>query len=155
MVVRAVEIDEAFADFFEESEGDGGVVDKLAVGGDTDGAAYDDLGVFAGREAAFFEDGVDFRRVFEVEDGFDGAGFLAGADEAFVGAFAEYHFQCADDDGFSGSGFAGDGDKAGAEFPCEFVNEGEITDFEEGEHWGNFKFQSLNFKEDEGANGGR
>ena len=89
----------------------------------------------AGGEAAFLEDGVDFCGVFEVEDGLDGAGVFSGADEGFFGALAEDHFQGSDDDGFPGSGLAGDGDEAGAELPCEFVDEGEVVDFEEGEHW--------------------
>ena len=87
-----------------------------------------------GVEAAVFEDGVDFARVAEFEHGLDRAGVLAGADERFVGAFAEHEFERADDDGLAGAGFPGDADQAGAEFPDEFIDEGEIADFEKGEH---------------------
>ena len=139
MIVRAVEIDKALADFFQKREGDRGVVDELAVRGNADGATDDDLGVLAGFEAAFFEDCVDFGRVCKIEDGLDGAGVLAGADEAFVGALSEDHFQGTDDDGFPGTRFARDRDEAGTQLPYEFVNEGEVSDFEKGEHAGNSK----------------
>jgi hypothetical protein len=59
---------------------------------------------------------------------------LAGADQRFVGALAEHEFEGADDDGLAGTGFPGDADQAGAEFPDEFVDQGEVADFEQGEH---------------------
>jgi hypothetical protein len=129
-----VEINEMFADFFEEIDGDGRVVDELTVGRGADGATDDDLGVVAGRESTFFEDGVDFGGIGKIEHRFDGAGVLTGTDEVFIGTFAEDHFQSADDDGFPSTRFTSDRDQARAEFPYEFVNECEIANFEEGEH---------------------
>ena len=134
VVVRAVQVHEVIAEALEQGQGDRGIVDELAVGGLADHPAHDELGVLAGRQAAVFEDGVDFARVAEFEHGLHRAGVLAGADQRFVGAFAEHQFERADDDGLAGTGFAGDADQARAEFPGEFIDEGQIADFEQGEH---------------------
>jgi hypothetical protein len=132
--VWAVEIDEAFADFFQERQRDGGVVDELAVGCGADGAPDDNLFVLTGFKAAFFENGIDFGGVLEIKNRLDGAGVFTGADQAFIGTLSENHFKGSDDNRFSSTGFASDRDEAGAEFPYEFVYEGEVADFEKGEH---------------------
>ena len=134
MVVRPVEIDEVLAEAFEQRECDRRVVDKLAACRLPDRAADDELVVVAGGETAFFEDRVDAGRVGEFEDRLDEALIFAGADERFVGALAEHEFECADDDGFAGARFTGHADESGAEFPCEFIDECEVADFQKGEH---------------------
>ena len=71
MIVWAVEIDEVFAEAFEQGERDRRIVDKLAACGLPDRAADDELVVVAGGESAFFEDWVDAGRVCELEDRLD------------------------------------------------------------------------------------
>ena len=122
------------AEFFEQGEGHRGVIDELAICRLTDDPADDQLGVIAGGKAAVFEDGIDFLRILEFENRFDRAAFLAGADQRFFRAFAEDEFERSDNDGFSGARFSGHADEPRAEFPGEFVNEGEIADFKKGEH---------------------
>jgi len=125
------------AEAFEQGEGDRGIVDELAVGGLADDTAHDELGVIARLKAAVFEDGIDVARVPEFEHGLDRAGILAGADQGFVRAFAEHEFEGADDDGLAGTGFASDAYESRPEFPREFIDKGQIADFEQGEHaWG-------------------
>ncbi len=81
VVVGPVEVDEARAEALEEGKGDGGVIDKgLAASGGLDGAPKNELSAFAGVEAGFGEEGVDFRGIREVESGLDGALGFAGAD---------------------------------------------------------------------------
>ena len=135
VVVGAVEVDEAGAEALEEGQGDGGVVDKgLAAAGGLDGAAEDELSAFAGVEAGFGEEGVDFRGVGEVEGGLDGALGFAGTDRGGVGAFAEEQIEGPDEDGFAGAGFAGDDVEPGFERDGGFLDEGEIFHSQERQH---------------------
>ena len=100
----------------------------------SDRPADNELVVVAGSEPAFFQNRIDTGRVREFEDCLDEALILAGANERFVGAFAEHEFEGANDHGFAGACFTGYANESGAEFPCEFVDECEIADFQECEH---------------------
>ena len=82
VVVGSVDVDKVLAKRCECGERGGRVVDELAVvAGGGDGAAKKELGVFAGFEAVFGEEGLDSRiEGGDVEDGFNSAVFGAGAD---------------------------------------------------------------------------
>ncbi len=137
VVVGAVDVDEVFAEAFEELGGGGGGVDlAAAVALEGEGAADDELVVFAEGEAAFFEDGVEGLGigVFDLEGAFDGGFGFAAADEAFVGAFAEEEAEGAHEDGFARAGFAGDDVEAVSELGFGGVNDGEVADCEVAEH---------------------
>jgi hypothetical protein len=129
-----VEVHEVFTQALQQGKSDRRVIDELAVRRLPDDPADDELGVVARIQAAVCEDGIDFRRILELEDRLDRTGFFPRPNQRFLSPLAEHQFQGSDDNGFSGPGLAGDADQSGAEFPSEFIHEGEIADFEESEH---------------------
>jgi len=134
VVVRAMQVHEVIAEALEQGERDRRIVDKLAVGGLADQAAHDELGIIAGVQAAIGEDDIDFSRVAEFEHGLDGTRVLAGADQGFVRALAEDQLEGADNDRLAGTGLTGHADQARTEFPDEFIDQGQIADFEQSKH---------------------
>ena len=135
VIVRAVHVDEHFAEGGEDSERGGRAVDKLAVGASgSESALEDELVIFARFEAILFEEGGQGRDVPGGEDRFDGAAIRAAADERAIGALPEHEVQCADDYGFTGACLACDGVVARRELESEIGHEGKILDAERRQH---------------------
>ena len=87
MVVRAVQIDEMFAKFFQQTERDRGVVDELSCGTLRDDSADNQIVSFGKLQSVFGENIANFLGSMQGEYGFDDAGFLASSDQRFVGSF--------------------------------------------------------------------
>ncbi len=136
MFVRAVEVDELFAEGGEGGEGGGGTVDELAIGAaGGEGAFQDEDTGFAGIDAEVGEEGADGDvESTELEDGFDGAEVGTGPEGAAIGALPEDELEGAEDDGFAGTGFAGEDIEAGLELEGEVGHEGEISDPQRRQH---------------------
>ncbi|MEY5010482.1 MAG: hypothetical protein RLZZ253_1621 [Verrucomicrobiota bacterium] len=140
VVVWAVEVHKAAAQFFEGGEGGGAAIDELAVcTGRRERAAQEELTRLAGLDAEAFELGIERGqecRIGQVENGLDRAGICPGTDQGFVGALAHQEFEGTDDDGFAGAGFAGDSGEPGLEEPGEILDEGKVSDPEGGKGGG-------------------
>ena len=121
MIMRAVHVDEPFADLLKDRERGGAAVHKLTVtasGGE--GSFEKELIVFAGLEAVFLEESAQWGvELGGVKRGFDSALIGLSADERAVGPFAQHEIECANQDGLACPRLAADGVVAGAEPECE------------------------------------
>ena len=136
MIVRAVHVDQPFADLLEHRERGGAAVDKLAVAaGSGKGALEEQLVFLTGFEAMFLEEsgqgGLEFRNI---ERGLNCALIGFSADERAVGAFAENEVEGANENGFACARLAADGIVAGAELQREVGDQGKIANAQRFEH---------------------
>jgi phosphoribosyl 1,2-cyclic phosphate phosphodiesterase len=136
MLVRAVDIDQVFAQGGEDAQGGGGTVDELAVGPGAGKDALDhELPFLARFQAIGLQPGGDWwARAGRVEDRLDRALVGAAPQQGAIGAAAEHEIQGADEDGLAGAGFAGDGVVSRLQVQGQIGHQGEVSDSQRGQH---------------------
>ena len=129
-----MEIDKVFAQFFQQSQGDGGVVDELTGAVGADNPADDEILLRFKFQCVLRKNGVDFIGLLQGKHRLDHAGFLPGADQRFVGSFSQNELERPDNHRLSRTGFTRDTDESAVELPGQFIDEGKVADFQQGKH---------------------
>ena len=129
VIVRAMDVDQQAAEPAQRLHGDGGVVDEAAARArGSHGAPDQQTALFAGREPAGIEQGVNGAGIGQVEDRLDPRFFRAFADGRLVGAAAEHQVECAHQHRFAGAGFPRDDVEASAKGDGSLFDDGSVPD---------------------------